>query len=366
MGLLGWQVVFRLMVGLVTFLVCAVPASAFEDNLHAIEIEPPVEIRGPSSVKSDGLVSVGRIINLKNHNIVEVSSFSAKWTVGETVVVTSQAEKLGVIAFLEIQAITNNQDGSYSLVAQLLRQSRNTFIQVGDNVEQLDLSSVNTRYIGTTDLLVKKSSKDISSKFKPLFTQGISIGETAETLWADEYLVNWYGYLAYGVDEKTSISAILPAYLLGAVNGTVKHKFFESYSNIFAAGVNFARIPNENKTTVNLNFYWDSVSSESVLSHTYLSLALVSFVDAKDAMAIKSLGTSSFQTGYEFILTDWDRVLLGPSYNFESKTVGGYVGYIFIWDSFHVSTTLNATDISEFKYDPEKGYYLLLDAYWRF
>lgn len=346
------------------FLFFSLPSWA--QNYNAIEFDPQVEIRTPAGVRYSSEVTKGRVQAFKDHKQIEVLSYSSEWTVGETVVVTSQLGNLGVIAFLEVQRIDNNQDGSYQITAALLRQSRNAFVQVGDNVEQLDLSSENRKYNGTTDLLVKKSSKDISAKYKPLFTQGISIGETAETLWEDEYLVNWYGYLAYGVSEKTSVSAILPAYLLGAINGTIKHKFFESTSNIFATGLNFARIPNENRSTLNFNLYWDSVSSESVLSHTYLSIALFSFSDAKESVAIKSLGTSSFQTGYEFILNDWDRVLVGPSYNFVAKTIGGYMGYIFIWDTFHLSTTVNATDISEFRYSPENGYYFLLDAYWRF
>ncbi len=351
--------------GLVQLAYCiGLAPMAFAAN--AIDLDAPVEIRTPASVQYTSDITKGRVQSFRDHQIIEVLSFSSTWTVGETIVVTSQKNDLGVIAFLEVKSIHNNQDGSFTLEAQLLRQSRNAFIQVGDNVEQLDLSSNNGKYSGTTDLLVKKSSKDISSKYKPLFTQGISIGETAETLWDDEYLVNWYGYLAYGLNEKTSVSAIMPAYLLGAINGTVKYKFFESTSNIFAAGLNFARIPKENRSTLNFNFYWDSVSSESVLSHTYLSLALFSFVDAEDSIAVKSLGTSSFQTGYEFILKDWDRVLVGPSYNFAAKTIGGYMGYVFIWDTFHLSTTINATDITEFRLDPERGYYFLLDAYWRF
>lgn len=346
--------------------VCSLMAKADEHSVHAIELENYVEIRTPASVKYNLSFNNGKIRAFKDHKIIEYVSYSSKWTLGETVVVTSQQKNLGVLAFLEVKKIENNQDGTYTVEAVLLRQSRNVFVQLGDNVEQLDLSSTNGRYIGTTDLLVKDSSKDISAKYKPLFTQGISIGETAETLWEDEYLVNWYGYLAYGVNKNLSISGVLPAYFLGAINGTAKYKFFESTSNIFATGLNFARIPKENRSTLNFNFYWDSVSSESVLSHTYLSLALFSFVDAEDSVAIKSLGTSSFQTGYEFILSDWDRVLVGPSYNFAAKTIGGYMGYIFIWDTFHLSTTVNATDITQFEISTEKGYYFLLDAYWRF
>jgi hypothetical protein len=120
---------------------------------------------------------------------------------------------------------------------------------------------------------------------------------------------------------------------------------------------------------LNLNIYWDSISSESTISHTFISIALYSFEEAERATVIKSLGTSSFQSGYEFVLGNWDRVLLGPSYNFENKTLGGYLTYLKIWDRFHLGASLTTTDITEFTLFPQDGgdgYYLSVDAYWRF
>jgi hypothetical protein len=112
--------------------------------------------------------------------------------------------------------------------------------------------------------------------------------------------------------------------------------------------------------------YWDSISSESVISHTLFTVAAMSFENADDITAIKSLGTSSLQTGYEFILGSWNRVLLGPSYNFETKALGGYLTYLKIWDRFHFSLSVNSTNVSSFKFSPVDGYYFLFDMYWRF
>lgn len=334
----------------------------------AMEDEAPIILREPASVEAPKLQldARGRIESFIDNKTVRVNSTASDWFIGEIVAIESQTPSVGIVGFLEILGIENKQDGTYELTCELMRQSRMNFIQIGDQIMHLDLSSENTRYQGTTDLIIKKGTKETSSKYKPLFTQGIAVGETAETLWEDEFLITWFGQVNYGWKEWLTVSTVVPADLLGAYNATVKGRIYQSASNNFAGGLNFARIPKENRSTLNLNIYWDSVSSESVISHTLLSIALFSFEEASSATAIKSLGTSSFQTGYEFILNNWDRVLLGPSYNFESKAVGGYLSYVKIWDQFHFSLSLNSTDITAMKFSPEEGYYLLFDAYWRF
>ncbi|WP_226988171.1 hypothetical protein AB1A79_10820 [Bdellovibrio bacteriovorus] len=333
----------------------------------SMDEEVPIILREPAMEMPKPLPEArGRIDSFIDNKTLRVITTASDWYIGEMVAIESQTPSVGIVGFVEITGIENKQDGTYELICELQRQSRMNFIQIGDQVMHLDLSSENNRYKGTTDLIIKKGTKETSSKYKPLFTQGIAVGETAETLWENEFLITWYGQVNYGWKEWLTVSSIIPADILGAYNATIKSRLYQSASNNFAGGLNFARIPNENRSTLNLNIYWDSISSESVISHTLLSVALFSFEDAANTTAIKSLGTSSFQTGYEFILDNWDRVLLGPSYNFESKAVGGYLSYVKIWDQFHLSFSLNSTDITSLKYAPEDGYYLLFDAYWRF
>ncbi|WP_347357483.1 hypothetical protein [Bdellovibrio sp.] len=333
----------------------------------SMDEEVPIIIREPASdLPKLQYEARGRIDSFVDNKTLRVISTASDWFIGEIVAIESQTPAVGIVGFVEVTGIENKQDGTYELTCELLRQSRMNFIQIGDQIMHLDLSSENHKYKGTTDLIIKKGTKETSSKYKPLFTQGIAVGETAETLWEGEYLITWFGQVNYGWKEWLTVSTIIPADLLGAYNATGKMRVYQSASNNFAAGLNFARIPSETRSTLNLNIYWDSISSESVISHTLLSVALFSFEDAQNATAIKSLGTSSFQTGYEFILDDWNRVLLGPSYNFESKAVGGYLSYVKIWDQFHFSLSLNSTNITSVKFAPEDGYYILFDAYWRF
>ncbi|MEN0059043.1 MAG: hypothetical protein AAGB31_09425 [Bdellovibrio sp.] len=336
---------------------------------NSMEEEVPIILRGPAANSDDTAQfqpeARARVQTVLDNKTLRAVTSHHDWYVGEILGVESQTAGVGIIGFVEVTGIQNRQDGTFHLTAELLRQSRVQFIQVGDSLMHLDLSTTNEKYKGTTDLIIKEFGNNVSAKYKPLFTQGVSVGETAQTLGDNEYLVTWYGQVYYGWKRWLTVNTIVPANFLGAANFGVKTQLYHSVSNHFSGSLNYAKIPNKSSSALNMSIYWDSVSSESVISHTLLTIALYSFEKAEDATAIKALGTSSFQTGHEFILDNWDRILLGPSYNFEKKAVGGYITYLKIWDRFHFSLSVNATDVASFQFSPD-GYYLSFDAYWRF
>ena len=356
-----------LILSFLAFLIAA-PAGAMESSVND---EAPLIWRGPDAEEApyerDYLLEVtGTIERVVNSERLIVVSQDPRWKVGEIVAVESQNKEAGVVAFIEVIRVGIRANGTYEVTAKLLRQSRTRFLQIGDAVFRLDLKTENPRYRGTTDLVLKRGEEQASARYKPLYTQGFSIGETAQTLWKKEVLVSWYGQTAYGITDWWTVSSLLPMNLLGAPNLAFKMRAVDTDSTAIAAGLSFAKIPNESRSSLNFNFYWDSISSETVVSHTFISLALYSFEQAEDATAIKSLGTSSFQTGYEFILNNWNRLLIGPNYNFEKKALGGYFSYLWIWDQFHFSLSANSTNISSMKLSPQDGYYFFFDAYWRF
>lgn len=327
-----------------------------------------------SSAQAQFLPSKGAVISeLIDEQYLTATSETSAWGIGEILPIISQNAKIGVFAFVELQNIKpikmSSSSGSktiYELRLKLLRQSRKYLIQKGDFVKKLDMTTYNEDFIGTTDLIVKKSELQISSKYRPLFYQGLSIGETAQTLYKDEFLVNYIGNTYFGASDWLTIGSFLPGNILGRPNANVKARFWDSDSTTLATGLSYVELKKENEATLNLNFYWDSTSSEALISHTFLSLGLVKWEGAADAAAIKALGSSSFQTGYELIKSNWDRVLIGPNYNFERKALGGYLSYVWIYDRFHAQISVNATDITSFRLDPRDGYYGFFDFYWRF
>ncbi len=293
-------------------------------------------------------------------------SDSPKWIVGENLAVISQNAKVGVFAFVEIEYIEKIHEKKYQLNLRLLRQSRRYLIMKGDSIQRLDLSVGNPDYLGSTDLIVKSSDLNISSKYRPLFYQGPTIGETAQTLYKDEFLFNYFGSAFYGVYDWLTVGTNAPANLFVGPNINFYAKFYDTESTTLTTGLSFQQLNKEDQSVLNLNFYWDSTSSDSLISHTQLSLGLIRWDRAAESSAVKTLTSSSFQTGYELITDDWDRILIGPSYNFEKKTLGGFLSYIWIFDRLHCQLSINSTDVAKFKLDVKDGYYGFFDVYWRF
>jgi len=307
----------------------------------------------------------GIIQSILDDQTLKVTSDSKNWEIGEIIPIISQNSKIGTFAFAEVSSVKAS-DSKYDVRIKLLRQSRRYMIQNGDYIQRIDLSTLDNNYIGTTDLLIKKSQHNISSRYRPLVYQGIFIGETAQVLYKNEFLINIVGNLHYGVTDWLSVSTFATFNVLGRPNASLKVKVYDSESTTLSTGLNFVRLTQENQATLNLNLYWDSISSESLISHIFLGLGLIQWDGAAEASAIKALGSSSFQTGYEIILSNWDRFLIGPSYNFEKKSLGGYLSYVWIYDRFHLQMAMNATDISKYRYDTKDGYFLNFDIFWRF
>lgn len=304
------------------------------------------------------------------HSIIDDQNFSAisdykYWEIGEIVPVISQNAKTGVFAFAEVSSVRQSSN-KFEVRFRLIRQSRKYMIQKGDYVKRTDLTEKNPEYIGTTDLIIKNSQLNISSRYRPLVYQGVFIGETAQVLYQNEVLVNVVGNLHYGVADWLTVSTFAPFNFLGRPNASMKFRVYDSESTTLSAGLSYVRLSLEDQSTVNLNLFWDSTSSDALISHIFLGLGLIQWDGAAEASAIKAVGSSSFQTGYEVILSNWDRFLIGPSYNFEKKSLGGYLSYVWIYDRFHLQAALNATDISKFRYDTKDGYFLNFDIFWRF
>lgn len=288
------------------------------------------------------------------------------WNIGEILAIVSQNSRAGVVGFVEVEALRQREDGKNEIKLTLQRQSRTYFMQVGDFLRRLDLSTDNEDYFGTTELLIHDSAMNISSKYRPLVYQGFVIGDTAQTLYEKEFLINYFGNVYYGATSNLTIGTLAPVNVLGQPNANFRYKFYDSETTTISSGLSFTRIIKDNQASLNLNFYWDNTSTGALISHTYLGLGIVRWDQASDAAALKYLTSSSFQTGYEVLLNDWDRFLIGPSYNFEKKALGGYLSYIFIRDRFHLQVSINATDITHLRLAPTDGYYPFFDIFWRF
>lgn len=301
-----------------------------------------------------------------DHQKLTAVSDTDTWNVGEILPVISKNAKLGVIGFVEVNSVRSVGVKQFELRLKLLRQSRKYFIQSGDIIRRMDLSGANEDYLGSTDLLIHKSTMLVSARYRPLVYQGVGIGDTAQTLYKGEVMVNYFGNLFYGFNDWLTLGTVAPFNVFGRPNANFRARLYDSESTTLSSGLSFVRLLKEKQATLNLNLYWDSTSTDSLITHTFLSLGLISWDGAADSAAIKALGSSSFQTGYEVILDNWDRFLIGPNYNFEKKALGGYLSYVWVFDRVHAQLSMNATDITHLRLDPTDGYYGFFDLYWRF
>ena len=301
-----------------------------------------------------------------DHQKITAISDRVDWDIGEILPVISKNAKLGVIGFVEVNSIRPLGPRQFEMRLKLLRQSRKYFIQTGDVIRRMDLARENNDYVGSTDLQIHESTMNISSRYRPFVYQGFGIGDTAQTLYKHEFLVNYFGNVFYGMADWLTVGTVAPANVLGSPNANFKIRVFNSESTTLSTGLSFVRLIKEREASLNYNLYWDSTSTDSLVTHTFLSLGLVKWNGAAESAAIKALASSTFQTGYEIILDDWDRFLVGPNYSFEKKALGGYMSYVWVMDRLHVQISANATDITKLKLDPTDGYYGFFDLYWRY
>lgn len=308
----------------------------------------------------------GYVQSIDSAKTLTVLSAYSEFKLGEILVLQSRDPSKEIIGFVQIESIETLGDGQYILKARLVRHSKFAMVQLGDVLYKMEFNTFHREYQGTTELLMRNEDPASSASYKSLIYMGLSAGETAQTLGQNEFLINFFGYLDYGLTANLTLGTLLPANLFSAPNLHAKYRIYQSDSSVTSLGLSYFQSPETSSGSINMSLYWDSVSSESVIAHTNLSLALATFDKAKNLTALKGAGTSSLQSGYEFIMDNWNRVLVGPSYNFENKSIGGYLSYVWIWDTFHLLSGASTADISNAIYNIEKGYYLNIDMYWRF
>ncbi len=319
-----------------------------------IKVEPKTEF---------GIITVKEIIS---NTKIKAHSFKKIPEIDEKLSFLSPEEEVGVYGVGIVKKINQINESEYEFEMEIISLSPKCTVRVGDKVVSLDLSSSQMDYGGGTDRLIVKSSGRISSRYKPIVTQGLNIGDAAETLWKGEYLFTFYGQLSYGLYDFLSIGTVLPLNVSGSPNASMKLRMYRSATNVVSTGLTYTKIPNSNESSLNINFMWDSIANNDLITHNFITLAVVSFDNAEDVSAIKSLGTSSLQTGYEFVTSDWSRFLVGPNFNFEKKSVGGYFSYLKILDRIHLQFSINSTNIRSFKLSPKDGYYAFFEIYWRY
>lgn len=336
----------------------------------ATEQEAPITIEKevPHQLENRPNLMVAEILGRSE---IKISIYGQHLSVGEKLSLISKDnnEVLGHVKVLEIQ---KDEQGNEWARARLIVHSKNAIPLVGDNLDKIDLSDQTENYPGRGDLLVfsgedlEEDKKSISARYRPLVDQGLLIGETASTLARREHFFHITSKYGYGLTSKLSLSTLAALNIAGIYNAQVKYNVFRNEDFLISPTVGLSHWSKqiEQKDNVSLGLYVDILTNSKLISHSSITWSMKGKIFGKKDPTQSNLTTSSIQSGYEYILDNWDRFLLGPRYYFDSQSVGGYISYMMVWDHFHINLGVNSTDISKFKLG-KGGMLPFLDLFWR-
>lgn len=263
-----------------------------------------------------------------------------------------------IVGFIFVTKVLDNHNAR----ARIVSHSQNAQIIVGDKAKKINYKRKSSDFLGRTDLQLSK--KEFSSRYKPLVFQDPILGQTAQTLDENEHLIDMYSYYMYGITRSISFYTLFLGQLKAA-NGGLKYNFYNDEGFVLSAALASAYIYKSRSSFQTVSLYFDSFSNGKFISHTLIDANFFNDNDKGGNEITKSLVQSRIQSGTEYIFDNWDRLIFGPQYNFDSRAVGGFFGYIFIWDHFHLAINVQTKNILKLRLRAD-AYIPTADAYWRF
>ena len=316
------------------------------------------------------------ISKILNHSEVQIEAYGQRLKVDEklTMISKENGEVLGHVQVQEVQTVNYPEDINHlqSARARIVVHSKNSIPMVGDLLDKIDLSNESDHYPGRGDLLVFSGEefgdqeKNISVRYRPLVDQGLFIGETASTLARNENFISLSSKYAYGLTNRLSLSTFVGLDLAEVYNINAKYNLFRNEDFLVTPTVGVSQWSNEeHKSNLVFGMFVDILTNSKLISHTAITWSVQGKFFGKKDPTQSYLTTSSIQSGYEYILDNWSRFLLGPRYYFETQSVGGYLAYMMIWDHFHLEVGVNSMNLTKFKFG-DNGLLPVLDLIWRF
>jgi hypothetical protein len=216
------------------------------------------------------------------------------------------------------------------------------------------------RFKGRANLLV--SGREVSSRYKQLAFFGAYTGD-GHTLDAGEVLFDIFLNVQYGLSPRWTLMVRAPLLLLAIPSIGIKWKAIDTDSLTLTQSFLPAYSFSDRSGLIQLRTLVSVPSTTRMISHTAVNIT-ASTHPLTNLGERRTFLRSSLQSGYEYILENWDRLVFGPSYNFDLRSVGGYFSYLFIWDRFHLGLGVEAQDFSRIEISTE-GYLPTFSLFWR-
>lgn len=214
--------------------------------------------------------------------------------------------------------------------------------------------------------LMRSHDQRGQARYMPLTYLGNWAGESAATVRKKEFLAG-PTLLAYGVHDRVQVETTPLQNLVEAYNVGAKVLIVEEEGYSFSFGSNYTYFRYHEERPVDFHLMLDSFGNSKIMSYTKLSFLgqrphKNNYITVND---YTSAYTAELQNIYGFMLKNWDRILIGPRYNFEDKLLGGHVAYAFIGKHAHVIVGVQSNNFTRVSIGTRE-YIPVFDFYWRF
>ena len=281
---------------------------------------------------------------------------------GDKIIILTQ-EKQELVAIGNVTEILVS-DTPHRAVVDVVEILGSNQIMVGDAVEKLNPDNLKRYHVPGYFSLVLGDNEKVPSKYKDLAYMGV-FNSDGHTLAKNEWLVSLTS-VQYGISNPFTIKATHSLYLDGYANLGFKSRLMKNRFGHLTMNGLLARQINRPDWASSLGLILTMPSNEKFQSHLIINANLEGLDEDKaEVKKLNIFPDSDVRTIYEYVTDDWNRFLFGPSFNFETRTVGGTLSYMWIWDTFHLNLGLGSKDVSELEFK-SGGYYLLFDFFWRF
>lgn len=283
-------------------------------------------------------------------------------------------EKIGMGSTFAVYALEKDEVVALATVVKRITEGVVAKIQVENGKfiirEKAGLRLINFRekivdFPGSYNLMRSHEQRG-QAQYLPLTYLGNWAGETSATVREKEFLAG-PTLLAYGVHDWLQIETTPLQNLVEAYNVGAKLLIFEEEGYSFSTASNYTYFRNQKERPVDFHFMLDTFGNAKIMSYSRLSFIgqrpyRNNYITVND---YNSSYTAELQNIYGFMLPNWDRVLIGPRYNFEDRRLGGHVAYAFIGKHAHVLLGIQSNNFTKVSLGI-KEYIPVFDFYWRF
>lgn len=283
------------------------------------------------------------------------------WVEGDRVLVMAREDQV-LVALGKVRSLRETQP-PLAVVDIQETMGRNQVL-VGDPVELSSAKLLEEHHVSGYFSLLLADDRQVPARYRELAYLGVFNSE-GHTLARGEWLVALTG-VQYGLGATTSVKTNTGLLLDGFPNLGFKQQLMRNRYGHLTLNGQAARQVSRDDWVSTAGLVMTFPSNDKFQSHLVVNAAIDGIEeDNPEVDKLNLFQDSDIRTIYEYVTDDWDRLLFGPLFNFQTRTVGGTFSKMWIWDSFHLNLGVGTKDVRRLEFK-SGGYYALFDFFWRF